>query len=370
MSRNEERHSHDDYMYKFRTKLCTKKRCRNPSRCFNAHSEVMRRRVPWQGEYGLYNYIPEPCPQWQKSKKCILGESCLRSHGWLEIIFHPLLYKTKMCRSSLENGVCREYGVYCAKAHNPTDIRNLVEIYGDSWKRHDDLSMREAGSSSNLNSRRKDCNKVDSLPPKRQSVGKLLNDSLTDALKSRRPERTQAREGSKTSPTLKSFKPGIDLSSPLFFTSPPLFGDSTNICDKISDLSLDGGVTNYTQLYSEKVSMDEVDDCDLMKYTKSPTPEVQRDHTLHLSGVDVSPQESLSTSSNFSNFLSLIEEKWKKGDSLDVYCKMDVNSPELNKETRPLSGYEDNSDSLFTQPSYESNWNYNFVFSTPQIIQI
>jgi len=143
MSQTKETDTDDDYMYKFRTKPCTKKRCRNPPKCFDAHSEVMRRRVPTQGEQGLFNYIPEPCPQWQKLKKCTLRGSCSRSHGWLEIIFHPLLYKTKMCKSNVKNGVCREYGVYCAKAHNLSGIRNLVQIYGENWKRHYDLTLRE-----------------------------------------------------------------------------------------------------------------------------------------------------------------------------------------------------------------------------------
>jgi len=61
----------------------------------------------------------------------------------MEIIFHPLVFKTKMCRSYLKNGVCCEYDVYCAKAHHPAEIRNLVEIYGEDWKRHYDLPIIE-----------------------------------------------------------------------------------------------------------------------------------------------------------------------------------------------------------------------------------
>merc|ERR1719334_2261008 len=38
---------------------------------------------------GLFNYIPEACPEWHKSKTCFMGKRCPRSHGWLEIIFHP-----------------------------------------------------------------------------------------------------------------------------------------------------------------------------------------------------------------------------------------------------------------------------------------
>jgi len=122
------------YMFKFRTNICSeKRRCSNPAGCFDAHSKIMKRRVPIQvkSNGGLFNYIPEACPEWQKSKKCSMGDSCPRSHGWLEIIFHPLLYKTKLCKAPRRNGVCSEYGVYCAKAHMRSEIRSLVEIYGE-----------------------------------------------------------------------------------------------------------------------------------------------------------------------------------------------------------------------------------------------
>jgi len=135
----------DLYMFKFRTKLCTrKKQCKNPSRCFDAHSNLMKRRVPkrvWTNG-GLFNYIPEPCQEWQRSKKCSLGDNCTRSHGWLEMIYHPLLYKTKLCKSKRQNGVCIEYGFYCAKAHARSEIRCLVDIYGENWKQHYDLLER------------------------------------------------------------------------------------------------------------------------------------------------------------------------------------------------------------------------------------
>jgi len=71
-----------------------------------------------------------------------MGKRCPRSHGWLEIIFHPLLYKTKLCTAPRRNGVCSAYGVYCAKAHMRSEIRSLVEIYGENWKRHYDIANR------------------------------------------------------------------------------------------------------------------------------------------------------------------------------------------------------------------------------------
>jgi len=40
------------------------------------------------------------------------------------------------------NGVCRLYGIYCAKAHKRSEMRNLAKIYGKDWKVHYDLSKR------------------------------------------------------------------------------------------------------------------------------------------------------------------------------------------------------------------------------------
>jgi len=132
------KYDNDDCMYKFRTKKCCNKKCRNGKTCFNFHSRVMSRRVPKQigTRRTLFNYIPHECPEYKKRKKCALGNECHLAHGWLEIIYHPLLFKTKLCESSSKKGVCRKYGIYCAKAHNENEVRNLVSIYGKDWKRH------------------------------------------------------------------------------------------------------------------------------------------------------------------------------------------------------------------------------------------
>lgn len=135
--------TNDLYMYKFRTNLCSEKRwCTNPSGCFDAHSNIMKRRVPKWMKSGRFNYVPEACPEWRISKRCFMGKNCPRSHGWLEIIFHPLLYKTKLCTAPRQNGVCSQYGVYCAKAHTRSEIRSLVNIYGENWKTHYEISDR------------------------------------------------------------------------------------------------------------------------------------------------------------------------------------------------------------------------------------
>jgi len=140
------KYQNDDCMYKFRTKRCRNKKCRKGKECFDSHSRDMSRRVPIQNrtKANLFNYIPQACPEYKKRKKCAMGNKCYLAHGWLEIIFHPLLFKTKLCESSLKNGMCRKYGMYCAKAHNEKEVRNLISIYGKDWKRHYEAHQSES----------------------------------------------------------------------------------------------------------------------------------------------------------------------------------------------------------------------------------
>jgi len=236
----------DSFMYKFRTKVCTKKRCRNPSRCLNAHSQRMKRRVPFQNETGLFNYIPEPCQQWEKEKKCVNGDSCLRSHGWLEVIFHPLLYKTKLCKSHRKNGVCSEYGVYCAKAHNRNDIRNLVIIYGQNWKRHYDLSLRD-GIVQTFNLANTICQGTDT-------------DEAVKLAVQMRPDTHGYSNGlnHQSTPVKRIMNMGMnhedaqcDLNK---MESPPLITAFSRCClsDCFNGFPVDDEMTNYIELYSEE----------------------------------------------------------------------------------------------------------------------
>jgi len=125
-------------MYTFRTKRCSNKKCKKGMACFNTHSNDMCRRIPKQisDKDNIFNYIPKACPEFKKTMKCSRGEACYLAHGWLEIIYHPLLYKTKLCQSNLNKRVCCKYGIYCAKVHSENEIRNLVTMYGKDWKRY------------------------------------------------------------------------------------------------------------------------------------------------------------------------------------------------------------------------------------------
>jgi len=285
----------------------------------------MRRRVPKLLADGLFNYIPERCPQWQKSKKCNKEDRCHRSHGWLEIIFHPLLFKTKICKSNHKNGVCREYGVYCAKAHNPTEIRNLVKIYGENWKRHYDLSLRETNTASlsiAKSQRGSTCGSAGSS--RMQSARDVFEDRVMDQrnIVSTCPSE-QNNNGTRTNARSKSTSFAVvnsSANSPFFFALSPLFGEFNSICDLMADIPLDRGVSSYTQLYSDTGTLPEVKNSDL----KIPDPEMQWDRSWHSSRTTGPLQESQSESSSNSYFMSPLRDTWRISESLDLDWKMDV----------------------------------------------
>jgi len=228
------------YMYKFRTNICSKSRCRNPSKCFDAHSKIMKRRVPKLNKHGFFNYIPEVCEQWKTEKKCILGDKCLRSHGWLERIFHPLLFKTKICKSIHKNGICPEYGAYCAFAQNPNEIRNLVEIYGDDWKQHYDLSGREEKCRSPDSGSDKKTNNMFKWTTRNQPKQRLTKKWKESEWKESEWKESEGLVGHPDSPR-------VVLSSPLLIGT---YGFS----NLLANFSIDDQVTSYVQLYNDNVA--------------------------------------------------------------------------------------------------------------------
>jgi len=142
----------------------------------------MSRRVPKQipSRANLFNYIPQMCPEYKKRKKCAMGNECYLAHGWLEIIYHPLLFKTKLCKSSLEKGVCRKYGFYCAKAHNKNEVRNLVSIYGEDWKRHYEAHQSESVMANNKEAKL-ELSKHSDLSNSSRSSGSRVEDNVKSA---------------------------------------------------------------------------------------------------------------------------------------------------------------------------------------------
>jgi len=176
------KYQNDDCMYKFRTKRCRNKKCRKGKECFDSHSRDMSRRVPIQNrtKANLFNYIPQACPEYKKRKKCAMGNKCYLAHGWLEIIFHPLLFKTKLCESSLKNGMCRKYGMYCAKAHNEKEVRNLISIYGKDWKRHYEAHQSESVKA-NKNKVNNELSKHSDLSDSSCSSGLMVKENVKSA---------------------------------------------------------------------------------------------------------------------------------------------------------------------------------------------
>jgi len=119
------------------------------------------------------------------------------------------------------------------------------------------------------------------------------------------------------------------------------------MCGPISTLTLDEGVTSYTQLYGEKENMVKVDNSNF-RNCKIPIPKVPWDCKLKSTGTDVAtPEPSAPLLSNW----------WKNGERLDVYWKIDFKICEENKENKQSHGEEENSESFFAQPAYEANWN-------------
>jgi len=331
----------------------------------------MRRRVPKLGEDGRFNYIPKSCPHWQSmNNKCSMGDKCRRSHGWLENIFHPLLYKTKMCKSYLKNGVCQKYGVYCAKAHNPAEIRNLVKLYGEDWKRHYALSLSEKNNSSlNIDKSQRDCFKIRRSILPATSKTKSFDESCDsyifeqpDGVNKPYSEQNQSLRNSKTSQRLTDSVAIFDLpwSPVLPSASPPLFAANGSVGKDIGNVNLNSEVTSYIDLYSENMIISEADS-DLKSSCGSP-PEVQEDRSWRSPDTSVTFHLSTPSSSSYSstNFLSPFQETWKIGDTsgLNVNWKMDAKQLEWDKERQPQSKEKNKPSLVLSRPTSESNGKY------------
>jgi len=109
-----------------------------------------------------------------------MGNECHLAHGWLEIIYHPLLFKTKLCKSSSKKGVCRKYGFYCAKAHNENEVRNLISIYGKDWKRHYEAHQSESVTANNKEAKQ-EFSKLSDLSDSSRSLGSRVDDNVKSA---------------------------------------------------------------------------------------------------------------------------------------------------------------------------------------------
>jgi hypothetical protein len=100
----------------------------------NYHTEMERRRD------NTASYFPVPCPSikvhgsWHEPSliglKCVQSHharssdpwNCMFSHTLMEVMYHPLIYKSKLCRAFEQNGICK-FGSQCAHAHGKKEMR-------------------------------------------------------------------------------------------------------------------------------------------------------------------------------------------------------------------------------------------------------
>ncbi|CBZ54256.1 conserved hypothetical protein [Neospora caninum Liverpool] len=110
----------------FRTQLCEnhqKAHCAQPDACPHSHCLTWQRRNPYE-----IIYDPHLCPgiEFRRSnskmsliRHCTRGRSCTYAHSKEEELYHPLMYKTKIC-SVFPN--CDRH--YCPFAHSVDEIRH------------------------------------------------------------------------------------------------------------------------------------------------------------------------------------------------------------------------------------------------------
>lgn len=115
----------DQQLADFRTQICAqhkKGNCANPDRCPDSHCQTWQRRNPYH-----YNYASKMCPDIEFVKKgnkmtllgrCTRGRVCTFAHSKEEELYHPSMYKTRMCNA---HPYCTRY--FCPFAHHLSEIR-------------------------------------------------------------------------------------------------------------------------------------------------------------------------------------------------------------------------------------------------------
>lgn len=84
---------------------------------FNYHEETERRRKPIVG--GKIIYVNKLCET--KPSECENGDACKFCHTEMELLFHPVEYKAKMC----EKGP-HPLQEFCPNAHDEDEIRDVT----------------------------------------------------------------------------------------------------------------------------------------------------------------------------------------------------------------------------------------------------
>ena len=117
-------HDIDFYMFHFKTVWCPfSEKDHQRDQCVYAHNWQDFRRQPHTFEYNNTQ-----CPSWETKKNtktykdgCKLEYRCGYCHGWKELEYHPMCYKTSECRIP-QGGKCRKS--HCPYYHHEYERRS------------------------------------------------------------------------------------------------------------------------------------------------------------------------------------------------------------------------------------------------------
>eukprot|EP00923_Selenidium_pygospionis_P038352 GHVN01066935.1.p1 GENE.GHVN01066935.1~~GHVN01066935.1.p1 ORF type:complete len:621 (+),score=65.00 GHVN01066935.1:160-2022(+) len=128
----------EDDLHRFRTKPCRRERQKGcdfgRNRCQYSHNQYWPRRCPFYlTDKNALRYLPYTCPLIQLretdvtlTNKCDRGGHCPFSHSWEEVFYHPLFYKTTVCKA-FHQGNCDSY--YCPLIHGLAEQRTVTRTY-------------------------------------------------------------------------------------------------------------------------------------------------------------------------------------------------------------------------------------------------
>lgn len=126
----EQNPSQDFFMYRYKTQWCPLPGVHDWDACIYAHTKRDMRRTPNAG------YSTRRCPDWEKSLAaepkdgpqsayemcCPRGSGCHMAHGVKEVLYHPAVYRMKMCSGA--NSCRGPRRNCCAFAHSTEELRS------------------------------------------------------------------------------------------------------------------------------------------------------------------------------------------------------------------------------------------------------
>eukprot|EP00923_Selenidium_pygospionis_P019696 GHVN01034354.1.p1 GENE.GHVN01034354.1~~GHVN01034354.1.p1 ORF type:complete len:608 (-),score=116.38 GHVN01034354.1:185-2008(-) len=128
----------EDDLHRFRTKPCRREKQKGcefgRNRCQYSHNDYWPRRCPFYlTDRSALRYLPYTCPQIKLGDNdlivhnaCDRGGHCPFAHSWEEVLYHPLFYKTSICKL-FHQGECECY--YCPYVHGLAEHRLITRTY-------------------------------------------------------------------------------------------------------------------------------------------------------------------------------------------------------------------------------------------------